>query len=57
MAIATYGDTQFYRFSCDANWNTIQDGLYDSVAEAKARLPEQYRYVAADWNVREDVGK
>lgn len=50
LAIATYDDIQFYRFSCDANWNTVQDGLYNSIAEAKAQLPEQYRNVEADWN-------
>lgn len=49
LAIATYDDSQFYRFSCDRNWNTIQDAFYDSVADAKAQLPDQYRKLEAKW--------
>ena len=52
LAIATYDDTQFYRFSCDSNWETVQDGLYDSIDDAKAQLPDQYRNVNANWQVR-----
>jgi len=50
LAIVTYDDVKFYRFSCDNNWNTVQDGLYDSVDDAKARLPDQYCKVKAKWN-------
>ncbi|MCP4095030.1 MAG: hypothetical protein GY880_28225 [Planctomycetaceae bacterium] len=49
LAIATYDNIEFYRFSCDRNWNTVQDGLYDSIADAKAQLPDQYRNVDAHW--------
>lgn len=49
LAIATYDDIEFYRFSCDKNWNTVQDALYDSVAAAKDQLPDQYRNVVAEW--------
>lgn len=49
LAIATYDDIEFYRFSCDKNWNTVQDALYDSVAAAKDQLPDQYRNVGAEW--------
>ena len=49
LAIATYDGIRFYRFSCDQNWNTTQDAVYDSVAEAKHQLPEQYRNVKIYW--------
>lgn len=49
LAIATYDDVQYYRFSCDRNWNTIQDALYNSIADAKDQLPKQYRSVNAKW--------
>ena len=52
LAIATYNDKQFYRFSCDANWETQQDGLYDSIDEAKNQLPDHYRNVEANWMKR-----
>jgi hypothetical protein len=42
MAIEIYGlaicrytnDVRVYRFSCGRNWETEQDGIYDSVQEA-----------------------
>lgn len=49
LAIATYDNAEFYRFACDRNWNTVQDSHYSSVAEAKERLPDQYRRVDAQW--------
>ncbi len=54
LAICQYEDSnQFYRFSCDENWETQQDALYDSVQEAKELLPEQYRNISANWIVFE----
>jgi len=50
LAICRYAhDARVYRFSCDAQWTCWQDQVYDSVAEAQAQLPQQYRAVAADW--------
>lgn len=43
------GEAGIYRFSCDAQWDSVQDELYASVAEARQQLPEQYRAVAATW--------
>jgi hypothetical protein len=49
LAICTYDDPEsFYRFSCDENWETVQDGEYGSAEEAVRRLPEQYRRVEAE---------
>ncbi|KAB8060624.1 hypothetical protein GCN74_08265 [Janthinobacterium sp. FT14W] len=51
LALCRYeGEARVYRFSCDAQWNSVQDALHDSVDEAKAHLPAQYRAVAAVWN-------
>jgi hypothetical protein len=49
LAIAAYDDRAFYRFSCDEEWETQQDGLYASIDEAKRQLPDQYRNVEAQW--------
>jgi hypothetical protein len=38
-----------YRFSCDKNWEVVQDAAYRSVEEAIRLLPDQYRNVKADW--------
>jgi hypothetical protein len=52
LAITTYDDREFYRFSCDLHWETQQDELYDSIDEAKRQLPTQYRNVEARWITR-----
>ena len=49
LVIATYDNIQFYRFSCDRNWKTTQDAVYDSVGDANEHLPVQYRAVKANW--------
>jgi hypothetical protein len=38
-----------YRFSCDARWECVQDAPYDSIEDAKAQLPTQYRAVEPTW--------
>lgn len=54
LAIAAYEkEKTVYRFSCDAGWETVQDGLYVSVEEAKRQLPLQYQEVAVRWQVYE----
>ena len=53
LAICQYeGSNEVYRFSCNENWQTVQDGLYDSVDQAIEWLPEQYRNVPAIWQKR-----
>ena len=43
LAICKYPDfDMIYRFSCDDNWETVQDCDYESMAEAKANLPLEY---------------
>jgi hypothetical protein len=40
-----------YRFSCDKNWETVQDGFYGTVENAMQQLPAQYKNVDAVWNL------
>ena len=51
LAVCRYADeAQVYRFSCDAQWETLQDDVYASVDEAREQLPAQCRAVAVVWN-------
>jgi hypothetical protein len=50
LAIAAYeNEAGFYRFSCDRNWESVQDEIYDSVEDAKHQLPEQYKGAGVGW--------
>ncbi len=49
LAICSYGDGSIYRFSCDADWEVEQDGVYESIEEAKRLLPDQYKNVPVNW--------
>ncbi|MCB8962236.1 MAG: hypothetical protein H6651_18140 [Ardenticatenales bacterium] len=50
LAICRYeGSDSCYRFSCDQNWETVQDAEYGSVLEAKASLPAQYTAQPVIW--------
>jgi len=50
LAICRYIDSgSIFRFSCDKDWETEQDGDYDSVEEAMNFLPEQYKNVQVNW--------
>lgn len=50
LAICRYdGCATVYRFSCDQRWECAADGDYESIDQAKARLPDQYRGVPAIW--------
>lgn len=51
LALCQYaGENSVYRFSCDAQWDCVQDERYASMDEARAQLPAQYRAVAASWH-------
>lgn len=53
LAICQYeNSTTFYRFSCNKNWETLQDCPYDSIKEAVEQLPEQYCRVIANWQLK-----
>ena len=51
LALCQYaGESSVYRFSCDAQWDSVQDERYASADEARQQLPVQYRAVAATWH-------
>jgi hypothetical protein len=54
LVIAQYDTGPVYRFSCNSAWEVVQDATYASSEEAKARLPTQYREVAAVWHKFEE---
>jgi hypothetical protein len=52
LAICQYENSDdIYRFSCDKNWETQQDGLYSSIEQAVEQLPDQYKNVTAKWTI------
>jgi hypothetical protein len=53
LAICQYeGSFDFYRFSCDNNWEVQQDSPHDSIEQAQKQLPDQYKLITAKWNIR-----
>mgnify|MGYP003627343357 CR=1 FL=1 len=50
LALCKYRESPtIYRFSCDQEWEAVQDSNYASLAEAMEELPEQYQNVSAKW--------
>ena len=53
FAICQYdGSGTVYRFSCDADWETVNDWTFDSMADAMDGVAEQYRLASICWQVR-----
>ncbi|MBO9729373.1 MAG: hypothetical protein J7623_12120 [Chitinophaga sp.] len=53
LAICQYENSKkIYRFSCNKNWETIQDGAYRNIEDAVRLLPDQYKNVQANWHSR-----
>ncbi len=53
FAICRYENSNnFYRFSCDKNWEVIQDAQYNSIEEAIELLPDQYKNVECNWQAK-----
>lgn len=51
LAICTYNNSQeIYRFSCNINWEVVQDGHYQTIEQAIDQLPNQYKNVKAIWH-------
>lgn len=50
LAICIYEKNEsIYRFSCDKNWETVNDASYATVEDAIRFVPVQYKNVEADW--------
>jgi len=43
------GETGYYLFGCNYDWNPITDTWHESVAEAKAQAEFEYEGVSATW--------
>lgn len=53
LAICQYENTQgVYRFSCNKDWEVIQDAVYPSIELAITNLPEQYKNITPVWETK-----
>jgi hypothetical protein len=51
LAICAYENSDtFYRFSCNKNWECLQDSEHNSIEEAKNNIPVQYKNAPLIWN-------
>ena len=41
----------FYLFSCDSQWKTVGDTIYESVENAVDDVPDQFKEVEAHWQM------
>jgi hypothetical protein len=56
LAICQYpGETAFYLFSCDAQWNPKSDTWHQTLVEAQAQAEHEYRGTSGTWQL--PVGK
>lgn len=50
LAICKYSKgTGIYRFSCNADWEVENDGLYDNIGQAATALSAQYDAARVEW--------
>ena len=55
LAICQYDDSSdIYRFSCDKDWEVLQDEVYKTVYDAIRQIPDQYKFVIAQWQTKEE---
>jgi hypothetical protein len=47
FAVCQYEPGAVYRFSCDRNWETVNDSLHDDEEDAKAAVPANYHAALA----------
>jgi hypothetical protein len=52
LAICQYaGETAFYLFGCDAEWNTVTDTWHETLKDALKQAEFEYEGVSGTWNV------
>lgn len=52
LAICQYeGETAYYLFGCDPEWNTVTDTWHESLEDALAQAEFEYEGVSETWNV------
>jgi len=50
LVICQYeGETSFYLFGCDAQWNSLSDTWHETLEAAKAQAEFEYEGVATTW--------
>jgi hypothetical protein len=50
LAICQYeGETAFYLFGCDANWQTVTDTWHETLDDAKHQAEFEYEGVSRTW--------
>ena len=55
LAICKYENSRsVYLFSCDKNWETVQDSPHATVEYAIRFLPVQYKNVEAIWQTKDN---
>ncbi len=50
LVIATYDLSRFYLFFCNADWETENDTLHDSVAEAMETAEQKFGVTRSQWS-------
>ena len=49
FAVCQYETGKIYRFTCNKNWDVVQDMDHRSIEEAKADIPSQYDASRVVW--------
>jgi hypothetical protein len=49
FAVCRYESGSVYRFSCNKNWDVVQDADHDTEESAKANIPAQYDASRVQW--------
>jgi hypothetical protein len=52
LAICQYtGESAYYLFGCDSEWNTVTDTWHETLEEALEQAEFEYEGVSQTWNV------
>ena len=52
LAICQYeGETAYYLFGCDSDWNSVTDTWHQSLEEALDQAEFEYEGISRTWNV------
>jgi hypothetical protein len=53
LAICKYDDSNsLYRFSCDKDWEVVNDSPEDSIENAIKNIPDQYKNAERIWRTK-----
>ncbi|MBC7900569.1 MAG: hypothetical protein H7070_11020 [Saprospiraceae bacterium] len=56
LAICQYdGETSFYLFGCDENWDVLTDTWHETLADAKEQAEFEYDGISATWNSFDEI--